>query len=604
MFVHNLGHFAPQGFRLLEGCEAMRCKKDIDPVRDLDEDVQTMHDSPIRIGIITSTFSCTYECILLFSVCCEAFTSCESIAKSYNNLLIKRFLKQSSLFTTHMDLIHRNATIHQIHASVKHFPVSFWLSLSSHALILSPYFSTRHDAPAAALLQKTFSYIPTGHESNISATVASSSSLLNDLLEQQTDEPKFMPGRVAVCINCGILSEDLNRCERCKTRLQNSVRTLPAVSATTNQTANMGAGRDVVTVNPLTKQVCSRKTSSDDLGYVSDSQPPIKRIKIVDIKREVDPGKSWDQIKQEGGTYEDPGKSWDQIKQEINSNATETSSASSNSWHRPHTMENTLLDSKPVNIKEEPSSPLLIKKEVVGKSDAILPATLVKILLVNFNMRDSKQNLLTCNNFKPVALDKVIEDNQHLFRVTDSEVILEPNMTLCGGHSGSVGCNSRATCASLHICPSFIEGNCSDELCVYGHSFNTNHNKGILKRNFLENVDPSLLCKLLKSVVNALDSKDLLDICQNYNNRLFNNGCTNQTCNNLHLCFNSVIGNFKCGRMNCSLNHNILNENCKELLLKADIDTNEAPRDVIAALLALNPSISKKNLSLEYDLIG
>ncbi|CAL4081453.1 unnamed protein product, partial [Meganyctiphanes norvegica] len=124
------------------------------------------------------------------------------------------------------------------------------LSLSNN----HPVQSVRHEEIATSSSSSSNNNNNT-NDKNSSASVQEGT--VNSTTESDkdpTDEPKFMPGRVAVCIHCGILSEDLNRCQRCKTRLPNSVRTLPAASATTNKTGNIGAGRGVVTANPLTKQ--------------------------------------------------------------------------------------------------------------------------------------------------------------------------------------------------------------------------------------------------------------------------------------------------------------------------------------------------------------
>ncbi|XP_042230537.1 putative mediator of RNA polymerase II transcription subunit 26 [Homarus americanus] len=50
------------------------------------------------------------------------------------------------------------------------------------------------------------------------------------------DKPRFIAGRIAVCTNCGILSEDLNRCQRCNRRLPDHVRTVSSTTTTTTST--------------------------------------------------------------------------------------------------------------------------------------------------------------------------------------------------------------------------------------------------------------------------------------------------------------------------------------------------------------------------------
>ncbi|KAK8741250.1 hypothetical protein OTU49_002576, partial [Cherax quadricarinatus] len=80
-----------------------------------------------------------------------------------------------------------------------------------------------------------------------------------------TDKPRYIAGRVAVCSNCGILSEDLNRCQRCNHRLPNSVRTLPSAQTTTSiktSTSDSQAisNRGISLPVPLSKQEFYGKT--------------------------------------------------------------------------------------------------------------------------------------------------------------------------------------------------------------------------------------------------------------------------------------------------------------------------------------------------------
>lgn len=42
--------------------------------------------------------------------------------------------------------------------------------------------------------------------------------------EPPKEVPKFIPGCLAVCNHCGYLSEDFNRCQRCKTKLREDVK--------------------------------------------------------------------------------------------------------------------------------------------------------------------------------------------------------------------------------------------------------------------------------------------------------------------------------------------------------------------------------------------
>lgn len=42
--------------------------------------------------------------------------------------------------------------------------------------------------------------------------------------------PKLIEGQLAVCAICGYLSEDFNRCMRCKRKLPENVKAIPAVN--------------------------------------------------------------------------------------------------------------------------------------------------------------------------------------------------------------------------------------------------------------------------------------------------------------------------------------------------------------------------------------
>lgn len=52
--------------------------------------------------------------------------------------------------------------------------------------------------------------------------------------EPPREMPKFVPGFLALCNHCGYLSEDFNRCQRCKTKLKEDVKKI-ATSLDPNQ---------------------------------------------------------------------------------------------------------------------------------------------------------------------------------------------------------------------------------------------------------------------------------------------------------------------------------------------------------------------------------
>lgn len=56
----------------------------------------------------------------------------------------------------------------------------------------------------------------------------------NDSTEQVKEQPKFVPGKLAVCMHCGYLSEDFNKCLRCRRKLPEDVKSV-SVTSTNNK---------------------------------------------------------------------------------------------------------------------------------------------------------------------------------------------------------------------------------------------------------------------------------------------------------------------------------------------------------------------------------
>ncbi|KAG0699699.1 Sentrin-specific protease 7 [Chionoecetes opilio] len=68
------------------------------------------------------------------------------------------------------------------------------------------------------------------------------SSVPGEQTEKNTgDKPRFIPGQVSLCTNCGILSEDLVKCQRCNHKLPMQPRPEPPVTTTTTITAGCKA---------------------------------------------------------------------------------------------------------------------------------------------------------------------------------------------------------------------------------------------------------------------------------------------------------------------------------------------------------------------------
>lgn len=56
----------------------------------------------------------------------------------------------------------------------------------------------------------------------------------NESIEQVKEQAKFIPGKLAVCMHCGYLSEDFNKCLRCKRKLPEDVKSV-SVTTTNNK---------------------------------------------------------------------------------------------------------------------------------------------------------------------------------------------------------------------------------------------------------------------------------------------------------------------------------------------------------------------------------
>lgn len=58
--------------------------------------------------------------------------------------------------------------------------------------------------------------------------------------EPPKEVPKLVPGKLAVCMHCGYLSEDFNRCLRCRTKLPEEVKVIPSSGNLRKQQAAQG----------------------------------------------------------------------------------------------------------------------------------------------------------------------------------------------------------------------------------------------------------------------------------------------------------------------------------------------------------------------------
>lgn len=68
--------------------------------------------------------------------------------------------------------------------------------------------------------------------------------------EPVKDEPKFVPGMLALCGACGYLSEDFNKCMRCQRKLPENVKSITATIRATN-----GQKRESILAQQRTQQL-------------------------------------------------------------------------------------------------------------------------------------------------------------------------------------------------------------------------------------------------------------------------------------------------------------------------------------------------------------
>jgi hypothetical protein len=127
------------------------------------------------------------------------------------------------------------------------------------------------------------------------------------------------------------------------------------------------------------------------------------------------------------------------------------------------------------------------------------------------------------------------------------------------------GCD-RDRCQGLHIRPRFLAGLCADPECDDGHEVETAHNRRLLRTWNLEDVEPRDLIKFIKpdSVAPYL--------CEEYN---LGARCNPDEWTQMHLCAGDVMGT--CG--GCDLNHDVMDPQCRKLLVRASAKLNRTKQE-------------------------
>ncbi|XP_066937467.1 sentrin-specific protease 6-like isoform X5 [Macrobrachium rosenbergii] len=102
--------------------------------------------------------------------------------------------------------------------------------------------------------------------------------------KEQSEKPVYVQGRAALCSHCGILSEDLVRCQRCNFRLPANVRTMSHPNAITSTKNNaletQVVSRGVTVTTHVGKQTGGGlKRAGDKRGAASPAQKPKGRCR-------------------------------------------------------------------------------------------------------------------------------------------------------------------------------------------------------------------------------------------------------------------------------------------------------------------------------------
>lgn len=227
-----------------------------------------------------------------------------------------------------------------------------------------------------------------------------------------------------------------------------------------------------------------------------------------------------------------------------------------------------------------------------GGAGHVTPHLLVESLANFPTFSASLLQLMEDVNLHPLSVREVTSSYPQIFHLNGEIVELKPQISMCIAHSGPQGCVRRSTCNNLHICPDYVLGWCHDKSCALGHKWHTDHNISVLKPFSLEHLQLPKLRKLVQSL-SKMSSPGHLEVCHNYNE----GGCSQTDCDALHVCRSYVTGLTRCSIGGCQLNHDLFSPDCCHLLRTHGLSTNEAPRDIVLALLAANPTLDQAEQS-------
>lgn len=173
--------------------------------------------------------------------------------------------------------------------------------------------------------------------------------------------------------------------------------------------------------------------------------------------------------------------------------------------------------------------------------------------------------------------------NPTLFDIKGNSLSLKSRNIICEKHLSVEGCKSLSDCFLLHICLGFVYGWCKDDACIYGHHWDSNHNKKYLSTSKLLNLPSKSLKKVVSKILTSNSDKNSLKICEDY---IEGKCLKGMNCCDIHFCIKYLCG-FCSSDSNCFLNHNIHQGRLDILMSNAGISMNESPRDILISFCHL-----------------
>ncbi|XP_042889403.1 protein mono-ADP-ribosyltransferase PARP12-like [Penaeus japonicus] len=236
--------------------------------------------------------------------------------------------------------------------------------------------------------------------------------------------------------------------------------------------------------------------------------------------------------------------------------------------------------------REHPFSP---RGSGRGNERRVSPYLLVECLSEYPNFRGSLLKLMEEKQLPPSNVREAAATYPQVFSLEGEEIVLQPKVNVCSTHSGPNGCEKRSTCKELHICPVYLLSWCKDKNCILGHKWHTDHNKYVLQQFYIDRLPFHNLRSLIQRLTKAKGPVGQLSICGEYNR----GGCSKRDCIALHICHSFISGFARCSANGCNLNHDFQTPECSHLLTVHGVSINEAPRDIVGALLAAYPALSQ-----------